>query len=68
VLFNPEWTVERVKAEYEHQIEAEGGRDQEGLDGERALARIEDVSTEVQAKGEQFEEREAVLRERFSGN
>ena len=32
VLFNPEGTVERVKAEYERQIEARDGRDQEGLD------------------------------------
>jgi hypothetical protein len=37
VLYNPERTVERVKAEYERQIDAEDGRDQEGLDGERAL-------------------------------
>jgi len=65
VLFNPEGTVERVKAEYERQIKAEDGGDQEGLDGERALARIEDVSTEVQTKAEQFEEREEALRERF---
>ena len=58
--------MERVKTEYERQIEAEDGVDQEGLDGERALARIKDVSTEVQAKAEQFEEREVALRQRFS--
>jgi len=65
LLFNPEGAVERVKSEYERQIKAEDGGDQEGLKGERALARIEDVSMEVQAKAEQFEEREETLRERF---
>ena len=65
VLFNSEGTVERVKAEYERQIDAEDGRDQEGLNGERALARIEDVSMEVQAKTEQLEEREETLRQRW---
>ena len=66
VLFYPEGTVERVRAEYERQIEAGDGGDQEGLDGERALARIEDVSTQVQVKEEQFEESEETLRQRFS--
>jgi len=65
VLFNPEGTVERVKAEYERQIEAGDGGGQEGLDGERALARIESVSAEVQEKAVEFEEREEVLRERL---
>jgi hypothetical protein len=55
--------VERVKAEYKRQIE--DGGDQEVLDGERAPARIEDVSTEVQTKAAQFEERAATLRDRF---
>jgi len=65
VLFNPEGTVERVKAEYERQIEAGDDRDQEGLDGEQALARIEDVSTEVEAKAAQFEKRAETLRDRL---
>jgi hypothetical protein len=65
VLFNPEGTVERVKAEYEQQIEADDDHTQGGLDGEQAIARIENISKEVQARAAQFEEREEALRDRL---
>jgi hypothetical protein len=46
-------------------MEAGHGGDQDWPDGERAFGRIDDVSTEVQAKAEQFGEREEILRGRF---
>jgi hypothetical protein len=66
ILFNPEGTIERVEQAYEQQREAEDGDgSQASLAGERALASIERVSDDLQEKVDQFEEREAALRERF---
>jgi hypothetical protein len=66
VLFNPEGTIERVGRAYEEQVaDGEGDGSQGSLDGERALASIERVGEDVRAKADQFEDREAALRERF---
>ncbi len=66
ILFNPEGTIECVKQAYEQQLESEDGNGSQGsLAGEQALASIERVSTDLQEKVDQFEEREDALRERF---
>jgi hypothetical protein len=54
-----------VKAEYERQIDGGDVGDQEGLDGERALASIDAVSDDVREKAKRFERRETALRQRF---
>jgi hypothetical protein len=67
ILFNPEATIDRVEQTYEECAEAktdDGG--QTGLESQTALAQIEQVSQDVQAKADQFEERETTLRERFA--
>jgi hypothetical protein len=67
ILFNPEATVECVEQTYEQRAEAETDREgQTGLESQAALAQIERVSQDVRAKADQFEEREAALRERFA--
>jgi len=66
ILFNPEGTIDRAEQAYEQQLDAEDGDgSQSSLAGERALASIERVSDDPQAKVDQFEEREDALRERF---
>lgn len=65
VLFNPEATIERVEETYEQQLRAREDGDHSDLDGERGLARIERVRQSVHSDVEQFESREAALRERF---
>ncbi|EMA52023.1 hypothetical protein [Halococcus salifodinae] len=65
VLFNPEATIERVKEAYQDALDASETGDQATLNGEQGLARIERVHRNVQADIEQFESREATLRERF---
>jgi len=67
ILFNPDGTLERVEREYEQQAESETDADgQTGLESQVALARIEQVSENVREKAETFEEREVMLRERFT--
>jgi hypothetical protein len=67
ILFNPEATVECVEQTYEQRAEAETDREgQTGIASQAALAQIERVSQDVRAKADQFEEREAALRERFA--
>jgi hypothetical protein len=67
ILFNPEATVDQVEQTYEQRAEAEtDGDGQTGLESQAALAQIEQVSQDVRAKADQFEEREATLRERFA--
>jgi hypothetical protein len=66
ILFNPEGAIERVEQTYEQQREADDSDgSQASLAGERALASIERVSDDLREKVDQFEEREAALRERF---
>jgi hypothetical protein len=67
ILFNPEATVDQVEQTYEQRAEAETDDEgQTGLESQTALAQIEQVSQAVRAKADQFEEREATLRERFA--
>ena len=67
ILFNPDGTLERVEREYEQQAESETDADgQTGLESQVALTQIEQVSEDVREKAETFEEREAMLRERFA--
>ena len=67
LLFNPEASIEQVTQAYERQIDA----DRDGDDGQRSLgeatglAQVKQVSTEIRALADQFEEREAQLRARF---
>jgi hypothetical protein len=65
VLFNPEATVERVEQAYEQELHASEESTQVALDDEHGLARIERVRRSVRSDVEQFESREAALRERF---
>ena len=66
ILFNPEGTIELVKQAYKEQLETDGDDGSQALlAGEQALASIERVSDDLQEKVDQFEEREAALRERF---
>ncbi|MFA9417901.1 hypothetical protein [Natrinema sp. HArc-T2] len=66
ILFNPEETIKRVEQAYEQQLEGDGDDgSQASLAGERALASIERVNSDIQEKVDQFEEREEALRERF---
>jgi hypothetical protein len=67
ILFNPEATIETVEQAYEQQAADEtDGDGQTGLDSQVALAQIEQVSAAIREKADQFEEREAELRERFA--
>jgi hypothetical protein len=55
-----------VERTYLEQAEAEtNGDGQTGIESQVALAQLERVETDIREKAEQFEEREAVLRERF---
>jgi hypothetical protein len=65
VLFNPEATVERVEQAYEQELHTSEESTQAALDDEHGLARIERVRRSVRSDVEQFESREAALRERF---
>jgi len=65
ILFNPEGTIGRVEQAYEEQLDDGDDGSQASLAGDRALASIERVSDDLQAKVDQFEAREAALRERF---
>lgn len=67
ILFNPQATIDQVEQTYEERAEAEtDGDGQTGLESQAALAQIEQVSQDVRAKAEQFEDRETTLRERFA--
>jgi hypothetical protein len=67
ILFNPEATIDRVEQTYEERAAEEtDGDGQTGLESQTALAQIEQVSQDVRAKADQFEEREATLRKRFA--
>jgi hypothetical protein len=67
ILFNPEATIETVEQAYEQQAaEDTDGDGQTGLESQVALAQIEQVSAAIREKADQFEEREAELRERFA--
>jgi hypothetical protein len=67
ILFNPEATIDRVEQTYEERAEAKTDDEgQTGLESQTALAQIEQVSQDVRAKADQFEERETTLRERFA--
>jgi hypothetical protein len=67
VLFNPEVTIERVEDAYERAADEETGENgQTGLSNRVALAQLKRVSQDVREKATQFEEREAVLRDRFA--
>ena len=65
ILFNPEGTVERVERAYEEQVAANEEVEQGTLDGECGLTRIEEVSDDLHANVQQFEDREQALRARF---
>jgi len=66
MLFNPQATLERITDEYKRQAAAEtGGDGQTGLGSQVALAQIERVG-DVREKAQEFEQREATLRERFA--
>ncbi|MFC4987072.1 hypothetical protein [Saliphagus infecundisoli] len=64
ILFNPHGTIEQVERAYEAQQSASGS-DQQALEGECGLARIEQATAGLQADVEQFESREEALRDRF---
>jgi hypothetical protein len=67
ILFNPEATIDRVEQTYEERaVEETDGDGQTALESQAALAQIERVGQDVRAKADQFEEREATLRERFA--
>ncbi len=67
ILFNPQATIDQVEQTYGERAEAEtDGDGQTGLESQAALAQIKQVSQNVRAKADQFEEREATLRERFA--
>jgi|AntDeeMetagen285_2_1112576.scaffolds.fasta_scaffold02768_1 hypothetical protein len=67
MLFNPQATLERITDEYKRQAAAEtGGDGQTGLGSQVALAQIERVERDVREKAQEFEQREATLRERFA--
>lgn len=65
VLFNPTAAIERVEQAYEQQVASDDDTGAEGSADERGLARVEQVSTSLQAAVEQFESREDALRERL---
>nr|WP_236642359.1 hypothetical protein [Salinigranum halophilum] len=66
LLFNPEATLTTVEQVYERQAVSETNSDgQTGVESQAALAQIERVSADVRSKAASFEEREALLRERF---
>lgn len=65
ILFNPEGTIQRVERAYEAKVAGGDDGEQTALEGECGLARIEQVSKDLQANVPQFEEREQVLRARF---
>jgi len=66
ILFNPDATLEAVERTYEQRADDETDSDgQTGLESHVALAQIEQVRDSVHEQVVQFEEREAVLRERF---
>ncbi len=68
LLFNPEATIETVESTYEQQAAAETtGNGQTRLESQVALAQLERVEHDIRTKTEQFESREAALRERFDG-
>lgn len=65
LLFNPEATLDLLRDEYKRRAQAEAKDGQTGLESQVALAQLERVTQSVQAKADQFERREAVLRDRF---
>ncbi|GGN23565.1 transcription initiation factor IIB family protein [Halarchaeum nitratireducens] len=67
ILFNPAGTLDRLTRTYRQQV-SEATRDdgQTGLDDHAALAQVERVERDLRADIEQFETREAALRERFA--
>jgi len=65
LLFNPEASIERVTQAYERQLDTDRDGDQRSLGEATGLAQVEQVSTEIRALADQFEEREAQLRTRF---
>jgi len=67
ILFNPAGTLDRLTRTYRQQVsEATTSDGQTGLDGHAALAQVERVERDLRADVEQFETREAALRERFA--
>ena len=69
ILFNPESTIERVTERYATLAASDTRSDgQTGLSSQVALAQAERVEQEVKANATQFNEREAILRERFSAH
>ena len=65
LLFNPERTLSVVERTYREQAEAETVGGQTGIESQVALAQLERVEADLREKAEQFEAREAMLRERF---
>ncbi|WP_255197748.1 hypothetical protein [Halorarius litoreus] len=65
LLFNLETSLQRVETSYEQRVEAESEGDQQHLAAASGLAQIERVSEEVHDLADQFEQREAQLRERL---
>jgi hypothetical protein len=66
ILFNPEATLDIVRATYERRAsEATSADGQTGLKQQSALAQLEHLSNDVAEKAQQFESREEMLRERF---
>ena len=67
LLFNPDAMLDHVERAYEREATAETAEDgQTELASQLALAQLERVSEDVQAKAETFEQREASLRRRFA--
>nr|WP_232819728.1 hypothetical protein [Haloprofundus halophilus] len=66
ILFNPEATIDTVEQTFKQQAEADTDQNgQTGLESQVALAQIGRVGQDVREKAEQFEHREALLRDRF---
>jgi hypothetical protein len=65
LLFNPERTLSVVERTYREQAEAETVGGQTGIESQVALAQLERVEADLREKADQFEAREAMLRERF---
>jgi hypothetical protein len=66
LLFNPEGTLQTVEHTYKQRAAAETRKDgQTGVESQVALAQLQRVSEDIQAKADSFEAREETLRERL---
>lgn len=66
ILFNPQGTLERLVRVYRRRADADTHDGQTGLASQSALAQLERVERDLGANIEQFQSREARLRERFA--